>query len=153
MFFRGRYKRHSSRSPERDRAAWPKSKGADAARESHMIAVDDSELDEDDREFLEQWANALGVSIAVLIRRILQTKPTTTQTGSGVKTVLAAPLSPSNQCKCYCGGQSWSIGSTACMSGFKQRCVDSNGDGKSCGWATVKQGSDAVRCDGGENCK
>ena len=37
-----------------------------------MIAVDDSELDEDDREFLEQWANALGVTVAVLIMRIVQ---------------------------------------------------------------------------------
>ena len=58
-----------------------------------------------------------------------------------------------SQCKCYCGGQSWSIGSTACMGGFKQRCVDSNGDGTGCGWATVRQGSDAVRCDGGEHCR
>ena len=37
-----------------------------------MIAVDESELDEDDREFLERWANALGVTVAVLITRIVQ---------------------------------------------------------------------------------
>jgi hypothetical protein len=36
-----------------------------------MIAVDDSELSEDEREFLQQWANALQVPIAVLIIRIL----------------------------------------------------------------------------------
>ena len=46
--------------------------GADAARESHMIAVDDSELDEEDREFLERWAKALDVTVAVLIMRIVQ---------------------------------------------------------------------------------
>jgi hypothetical protein len=55
-------------------------------------------------------------------------------------------------CKCYCGGQSWSPGSTACMGGFKQRCVDRNSDGTNCGWDTVKQGPEPVRCDGGENC-
>jgi hypothetical protein len=37
-----------------------------------MIAVDVSELDEDDREFLERWAKALGVTVAVLIIRIVQ---------------------------------------------------------------------------------
>jgi hypothetical protein len=37
-----------------------------------MIAVDDSELDEDDREFLERWAKALEVTVAVLILRIVQ---------------------------------------------------------------------------------
>ena len=37
-----------------------------------MIAVDLSELDEDDREFLERWANALAVTVAVLIMRIVQ---------------------------------------------------------------------------------
>lgn len=37
-----------------------------------MIEVDDSELDDDDCEFLERWAKALVVSIAVLIRRIVQ---------------------------------------------------------------------------------
>jgi hypothetical protein len=36
-----------------------------------MILLDDSELEDDEREFLERWANALGVSIAVLIIRIL----------------------------------------------------------------------------------
>jgi hypothetical protein len=46
--------------------------GADAARDSHMIAVDDSELDDDDREFLERWAKALDVTVAVLIMRIVQ---------------------------------------------------------------------------------
>ena len=48
------------------------SKGVSDARESHMIVVDDSELDDDDREFLERWANALGVTVAVLIMRIVQ---------------------------------------------------------------------------------
>ena len=37
-----------------------------------MIAVDLSELDEDDREFLERWAEALGVTVAVLIMRFVQ---------------------------------------------------------------------------------
>ena len=37
-----------------------------------MIEVDDSELDEDDREFLECWANALEVPIGVLVLRILE---------------------------------------------------------------------------------
>ena len=37
-----------------------------------MIAVDDSELDDDDREFLERWAKALGVTVAVLIFRIVE---------------------------------------------------------------------------------
>jgi hypothetical protein len=37
-----------------------------------MIAVDDSELNDDDREFLERWAEALGVSVAVLILRIVE---------------------------------------------------------------------------------
>ena len=38
-----------------------------------MIEVDDSELEEDDREFLEPWANALDVTVAVLnIIRIVE---------------------------------------------------------------------------------
>ena len=37
-----------------------------------MIEVDDAELHEDDREFLERWANALGVSLGVLVFRILE---------------------------------------------------------------------------------
>ncbi|HKS09711.1 MAG TPA: hypothetical protein VJS13_09210 [Pyrinomonadaceae bacterium] len=37
-----------------------------------MIEVDDSELKQDDREFLERWANALGVTVAVLVFRILE---------------------------------------------------------------------------------
>ena len=37
-----------------------------------MIEVDVSELDEDDREFLERWANALEVPIGVLILRIVE---------------------------------------------------------------------------------
>ena len=37
-----------------------------------MIAVDVSQLDDDDREFLERWAKALGVTVAALILRILQ---------------------------------------------------------------------------------
>ena len=36
-----------------------------------MIEVDDSILSEDEREFLERWANALQVPVAVLIIRIL----------------------------------------------------------------------------------
>jgi hypothetical protein len=38
----------------------------------NMIEVDDSELDEDDREFLKRWAEALGVPVAVLILRIVE---------------------------------------------------------------------------------
>ena len=37
-----------------------------------MIAVDLSALDDDDRDFLERWANALGVPVAVLIFRIVE---------------------------------------------------------------------------------
>jgi hypothetical protein len=37
-----------------------------------MIAVNVSELDEDDREFLERWANTLEVTVATLTVRILQ---------------------------------------------------------------------------------
>ena len=37
-----------------------------------MIEVDDSDLDDDDREFLERWAKALGVTVAVLVMRIVQ---------------------------------------------------------------------------------
>jgi hypothetical protein len=37
-----------------------------------MIQVDDSELDEDDREFLERWAKSLNVSLGVLILRIVE---------------------------------------------------------------------------------
>ena len=36
-----------------------------------MLAVDDSELTEDERVFLESWANALQVPVAVLVVRIL----------------------------------------------------------------------------------
>ena len=37
-----------------------------------MIEVDDSELDDDDREFLGRWAKALEVSVGVLILRIVE---------------------------------------------------------------------------------
>ena len=37
-----------------------------------MIQVDDSEVSKEDREFLEQWAEALGVSVAVLVVRIVE---------------------------------------------------------------------------------
>lgn len=36
-----------------------------------MILLDDSKLEDDEREFLERWANALQVPVAVLITRIL----------------------------------------------------------------------------------
>jgi hypothetical protein len=36
-----------------------------------MIEVDDSKLTEDHRDFLERWANVLGVSVAELLDRIL----------------------------------------------------------------------------------
>jgi len=58
----------------------------------------------------------------------------------------------SDGCKCYCGGQSWSPGSTACLGGWKYVCVDRSGDGKDCGWDPKKLGSDQLHCDGGENC-
>jgi hypothetical protein len=38
---------------------------------SAMIEVDDSELTLDHREFLEEWANNLGVSVEVLLGRIV----------------------------------------------------------------------------------
>lgn len=37
-----------------------------------MIEVDDSLLDEDEREFLKEWAEALNVPIGVLVLRIVQ---------------------------------------------------------------------------------
>ena len=37
-----------------------------------MIEVDDSEIPEDDRLFLERWAEALGVPLGVLVMRILE---------------------------------------------------------------------------------
>lgn len=37
-----------------------------------MIEVDDSELEDDDREFLERWAKALKVPTGVLVLRILE---------------------------------------------------------------------------------
>jgi hypothetical protein len=37
-----------------------------------MIEVDDSELDDDYREFLERWANALEVPVGVLVFRIVE---------------------------------------------------------------------------------
>jgi hypothetical protein len=37
-----------------------------------MIEVDDSELEEDDREFLIRWAEALNVTLGVLLLRILE---------------------------------------------------------------------------------
>ena len=40
--------------------------------QAHMIAVDESKLNDDDREFLERWAEALGVSVAVLVLRIVE---------------------------------------------------------------------------------
>lgn len=66
---------------------------------------------------------------------------------------LTAVPAAAGACVCYCGGRNWSIGSIACMGGFKQRCVDNDGKGGQCGWNTVKRGQDAVRCDGGEHCK
>ena len=37
-----------------------------------MIEVDESELDEYDREFLERWAEALKVPLGVLVLRIVE---------------------------------------------------------------------------------
>jgi len=37
-----------------------------------MLNVDDSELGEDDREFLKQWAETLQVPIGVLVLRIVE---------------------------------------------------------------------------------
>ena len=36
-----------------------------------MLEIDDSELTEDEREFLKRWAKALQVTLAVLVLRIL----------------------------------------------------------------------------------
>jgi hypothetical protein len=36
-----------------------------------MIEIDDSALEEHEREFLQQWADALQVPVAVLIVRVL----------------------------------------------------------------------------------
>ena len=37
-----------------------------------MIEVDDSEIPEDDRLFLQRWADALKVPLGVLVLRILE---------------------------------------------------------------------------------
>jgi len=37
-----------------------------------MLEVDDSQLSEDDREFLREWADALKVPIGVLVLRIVE---------------------------------------------------------------------------------
>ena len=37
-----------------------------------MIEVDDSQLEEDDREFLTRWAEALDVPLEVLVLRIVE---------------------------------------------------------------------------------
>jgi hypothetical protein len=37
-----------------------------------MLEVDDSQLENDYREFLQAWADALGVHVAVLIIRIVE---------------------------------------------------------------------------------
>jgi hypothetical protein len=37
-----------------------------------MIEVDNLELDEDDREFLARWAEALQVPLGVLVLRIVE---------------------------------------------------------------------------------
>lgn len=37
-----------------------------------MIEVDDSEIPEDDRLFLQEWAEALKVPLEVLVLRILE---------------------------------------------------------------------------------
>jgi hypothetical protein len=62
-------------------------------------------------------------------------------------------ITAADGCVCYCNGTSWSPGADACMGGWKYRCVDRNNDGTNCGWDPIKQGSDQVPCDGGENCK
>lgn len=36
-----------------------------------MIEIDDLELDADDHDFLQRWADDLGVSVAVLLGRVL----------------------------------------------------------------------------------
>ena len=47
-------------------------KGGGGALYHFMIEVDDSKLTNDDREFLQTWANALEVRIEVLVLRIVQ---------------------------------------------------------------------------------
>ena len=37
-----------------------------------MIEIDDSEMPEDDREFLDRWAKALQIPLGVLILRIVE---------------------------------------------------------------------------------
>lgn len=37
-----------------------------------MIEVDDSELEDDDREFLQRWADALEVPVGELVLRIVE---------------------------------------------------------------------------------
>ena len=45
--------------------------GVGSAPLQNMIAVDDSELTPDHNEFLQEWADKLGVSVEVLLGRIV----------------------------------------------------------------------------------
>lgn len=46
-------------------------KGVGAAPFNFMLAVDESELTTEQIDFLQQWANALSVSLEVLLARIV----------------------------------------------------------------------------------
>lgn len=65
----------------------------------------------------------------------------------------SAASPPPQGCTCYCGGQNWAPGSTACMSGYKHACVERGKGRTTCEWEPVRTRSGAVACDGGENCK
>ena len=52
-------------------AKWGANGDALSCSQTPMIEIDDSALEEDEREFLQRWANALQVPVAVLIIRIL----------------------------------------------------------------------------------
>jgi hypothetical protein len=56
---------------------------------------------------------------------------------------------PAPDCVCYCGGERKYPGNISCMGGIKVRCQDRNGDGRNCGWDSLKKpNGDYQRCDG-----
>ena len=89
----------------------------------------------------------LAVEPALLRRRAaLRTFGRSLLSGFFVATL---PVFAGGSCVCYCGGQSWSPGSTACQGGQKTRCSDRPAaSGTNCGWDNTGNA-----CDGGENCR
>lgn len=58
---------------------------------------------------------------------------------------VSAPVS----CVCYCKSTKYYPGAVACMGGFQMQCRDRNGDGRNCGWDSVKDSNNNyIRCNG-----